>query len=88
MSDPKQAAAHWLAQAEEEARLDQKAIDDLDSLNAPDQWGDINIARQRNELVAARDEHLREVAYWRAQLEAPTGAALDGSPTATRTPSQ
>ena len=31
-------------------------------------------------LKTAIDEHLREVAYWRAQLEAPTGAALDMSP--------
>ena len=66
MSDAK--IAHWLTHAETEVRQKQKELDDLDSLNLPLQWGEIDIAHLRGELVAALEEHARDVAHWRDQL--------------------
>ncbi len=60
---------YWLTHAEAEARQVRQALDDLDSLNLPAQWGEIDVARQRNELIAARDEYVRDAAYWRRQLK-------------------
>lgn len=50
-------------------RQAQKAIDELDSLNAPSQWGEVDIAQLRAELVAERDEYESEAAYWRAHRD-------------------
>ena len=54
--------------AETMARQARKAIDELDSLNAPLQWGEVDMARLRGELVAEHDEYESEAAYWRSQL--------------------
>jgi len=62
-------AAHWAADAEAKAREAQRALDDHDSVNQPAQWGEIDMARLRSELVAARDEYVREAAHWRSQLD-------------------
>lgn len=88
MPDVKETAAHWLAHAEEEARRAQKALDEFDSLNLSGQSGsrEMDIARQRSELVAARDEYLRDAAYWRDQLT--TGGASTAPPSVTKTPSR
>jgi len=61
-------AAHWLAHAEAEAAKAQQALDDLDSLSLPPQWGEVDVVQQRRELSAACDEYLRDAAHWRGQL--------------------
>lgn len=58
--------------AETMARQAQKAIDELDSLKLPDQWGDVDIAGLRSELTAEREEYASEAAYWRSQLDQQT----------------
>ena len=67
MSDVRN-AAHWLDHAEKAAHLAQQALDDLDSLNAPAQWGEVKVAQRRNELIAARAEYVDDAEYWRNQL--------------------
>ena len=57
-----------IVSAETMARQAQKAIDGLDSLNAPSPWGEVDIAQLRSELLAERDEYESEAAYWRSQL--------------------
>jgi hypothetical protein len=60
--------------AETAVRQAQEAIDGLDSLNAPPQWGEIDIAQLRAGLVAERDEYESEAAYWRAQSDQQLGS--------------
>jgi hypothetical protein len=67
-------AAYWLAHAEAEVRRAQKALDNLDSLNLPAQWGELDVARQRVELIAERDDHANEAAHWRGQISRPQAA--------------
>jgi hypothetical protein len=62
-------AAHWLTHAETEARKAQQALGDLDSLNLPPRWGELDVARQRGELITARDEYLRDAVHWRRKLD-------------------
>jgi hypothetical protein len=67
-------AAYWLAHAEAEVRQAQKALDNLDSLNLPAQWGELDVARLRVELIAAHDDHANKAAHWRRQRGRPQAA--------------
>jgi hypothetical protein len=60
--------------AETMVRRAQEAIDGLDSLNAPSQWGEVDIAQLRAGLVAERDEYESEAVYWRDQRDQQLGS--------------
>jgi hypothetical protein len=62
-------AAYWIAHADAEIQRARQALNDLADLNPPTQWGEIDVARQRSELLAALDEYVRDAAYWRNQLK-------------------
>jgi hypothetical protein len=59
-----------LAQAVANAQKEQQAIDDLDSLNLPAQWGEVDVERLRSDLIAARNEHYKNAVYWRERVAA------------------
>ncbi len=61
-------AAQWKSHHEAQVREAQQALDDLDSLNWPHQHGEIDVARQRAELIAERSDHASEAAYWLGQI--------------------
>jgi hypothetical protein len=60
-----QLAAHWYAHAQTEARRYQRFLDYL--AEYPAQWGEVNVAELRHGLAEARDEYLRDAAFWGCQ---------------------
>jgi len=60
---------YWAVQAEIRTREDQRALDDFNSVHEfTDPESGIDAARERTELKASCDEHLREAVYWRGQF--------------------